>query len=75
MDLVLRAAKEDAHYQSLLRECAQLGEAYDRICQQLTEEDKEILEQYISVCENMEYRKLCLALEMWRFETEKNRLG
>ena len=75
MDLVLCAAKKDAHYQSLLQECVQLGEAYDRICRQLSEEEKETLERYISICENMEYRKLCLALELWSLETkQENRL-
>ena len=70
MDMVLRTAKKDAHYQALLRECVQLGDAYDQSCQKLSEEEKETLERYIYVCENMEYRKLCLALSLWRTETK-----
>lgn len=62
---LINAARADAHYQTLLRQCEELGEEYDRILQTLCPEDRELLDRYISICENMEYRKVCLAIEIW----------
>ena len=54
----------DAEYQKLLCACAALEADYARILHSLPERDREILEQYIALCEEMDHRQICIALEM-----------
>lgn len=54
-------AWEDAWYQELLRDCLTLEPEYIRIRDALSERDQDLLEHYISACEEMGYWKLQLA--------------
>lgn len=65
LQLLMQVVKTDTYYQSLLQECQELEVEYGRICDGLSQTDKELLDHYISVCENMEYRKLCISLAYW----------
>ncbi len=70
MAIIQKMVNSDPHYQQLLKESHSLGEEYTRICTMLPCADRDLLDQYISVCENMEYRKLCLALVLWAMSTQ-----
>ena len=59
---LLNLLKTDALYQSLLTQCLQAEERYHTICQALCEEDRLSIERYICLCEEMDHRKLQLAL-------------
>lgn len=54
-------AKKDAFYCDLLSKCAALSEDYHRIQSQLSPDDRETLERYISICEELEYQRTCMA--------------
>ena len=54
-------AKADAFYCDLLSKCAALSEDYHRIQSQLSPDDRETLERYISICEELEYQRTCMA--------------
>ena len=54
-------AKMDAFYCDLLSKCAALSEDYHRIHSQLCPDDRETLERYISICEELEYQRTCMA--------------
>lgn len=63
-DLELRisdAVKNDTFYQELLHLCKDAEPEYLRIRDALPEHDQELLDQYISTCEEMEYRRTVLA--------------
>ena len=60
---VIKMAKKDADYQQLLDQCNDLTPEYLSICEELTPEQQEILDRYISCCEEMEYRMAQLAYE------------
>jgi len=51
----------DSFYRELLDRCSALSDDYHRICSSLSEDDREKLEMYISICEELEYRRTCLA--------------
>jgi len=53
--------KNDAWYQSLLSEWEKYEQEYLRIRDALPEEDQFNLDQYISFCVELEYRRGCLA--------------
>ena len=55
-------AQEDEWYQQLLRECEKAEERYREILSGLSPSDKEAVENYIALCEEMEYRRTCLAI-------------
>lgn len=59
---LLALLKTDTLYQSLLTQCLQAEERYHAVCQALCEEDRLSIEHYISLCEEMDHRKLQLAL-------------
>lgn len=61
---LLAATKVDMEYRRLLAECQELEDAYTQIKDNLSEEDRELLERYIALCEELEYRRTCLAMEM-----------
>lgn len=53
--------QNDAVFQTLLAECMTCEAAYKRICRKLSEEDRELLERYITLCEELEHRRLLVA--------------
>ena len=58
------ATKKDPMYRELLAACIACEKDYIRIKNSLSKADQALLEQYISLCEEMEYRRTCLAMEM-----------
>ena len=52
----------DSIYQELLKSCLLLEPEYTRIRDALPDGDRELLEQYISLCEELDHRRLTLAL-------------
>lgn len=65
MELLMQVVRIDPPYQELYQQNLALEEDYLRIMASLPEADRDLLERYISVCENMEYRKVCLAIALW----------
>ena len=61
---LIEAIKKDAQHIKLLAACEQLEPEYERIAGSIPERDREILEKYISLCEELEYRRTCIALNM-----------
>lgn len=56
--------KHDEWYQILLADCAVAETDFLRIRESLSEADQEHLDLYISLCEELEYRRTCLALDL-----------
>lgn len=54
-------AKEDHLYCELLDRCSVLSADYHRIRCSLSDEDQDLLEMYISACEELEYQRACIA--------------
>lgn len=54
----------DPIYQQLLSDCLEAEANYLRILDMLSPEAQESIERYISFCQEMEYRKLSLLLEI-----------
>ncbi|MBE6975562.1 MAG: hypothetical protein E7436_08750 [Ruminococcaceae bacterium] len=52
----------DEIYQSTLSECLALETEYLRIVEQLPPQDRALLEHYIALCEELEYRRTDIAL-------------
>lgn len=65
MELLMQVVRIDPPYQDLYQQNLALEEDFLRIMASLSEADRDLLERYISVCENMEYRKTCLAIALW----------
>lgn len=55
-------AQEDEWYQQLLRQCEAAEVRYHEILSKLSQGDRETVEKYIALCEEMEYRRTCLAV-------------
>lgn len=53
---------KDKVYQEFLNSCLSLEPEYNRILGSLSDQDRKLLEQYISFCEEMDHRALMLAL-------------
>ena len=51
----------DEWYQQLLRECETAEVSYQKVLSRLSAADRETVEHYIALCEEMEYRRTCLA--------------
>ena len=60
-DWVDSLAKSDPEYRELDRQRLALEEAYSQFVEQLDEEDRELLLEYMDVVGNMHYRKTQLA--------------
>ena len=58
------ALRCDEWYQILLESCTKAERDFLRIRDMLSEHDKECLDNYISLCEELEYRRACLALQI-----------
>jgi len=56
--------KTDSIFQELLQQCILAEEQYRETLSRLSEDERESLERYISLCEELEYRRTVLALEM-----------
>lgn len=56
------AIRCDAEYQMLLKQCLDAETEYLRIRNSLSPEDQQVLERYLSLCEEMDHRKLVIAL-------------
>ena len=54
-------AGTDPYYQQLLSELKDAAGQYEHILASLSPESQEQLENYISLCEALEYRRTCLA--------------
>lgn len=54
----------DNEYQQLLQECKVLENEYIRIVGCLTEQDRDVLDRYIAVCEELEFRRCTLAAQI-----------
>lgn len=66
-DQILREqARKDDHYQALLRDYRAAETDYCRILQSLSAQDRELLERYISLGEELQYRMTVLACQIPR---------
>ena len=54
--------ERDMVYKQLKQRCQELEEDYERILKGLTEEERTVLERYISLCEEMDHRRLRLVM-------------
>ncbi len=64
--VILEAARKDAVYQDLLARCIAAEAGYLQILESLPPQQREQLEEYISLCEELEYRKTVLACSIPR---------
>lgn len=58
---ISQLAERDSFYQNLLQQCQALAIDYVRIQKSLSQEDQEILEHYIALCEELEYQRSRMA--------------
>ncbi len=61
--LLVQLTRRDGVYQTLLADCLALETEYRRILEQLSPEDRTLLERYITLCEELEYRRTEIALQ------------
>ncbi len=54
--------ERDMVCKQLKQRCQELEEDYERILKGLTEEERTVLERYISLCEEMDHRRLWLVM-------------
>ena len=54
----------DPIYQQLECECVIAEEAYQRTMDTLPQSKRQVIERYLSACEEIDHRKLTLALEL-----------
>ena len=64
--ILLEAARKDDHYQKLLRACREAEADYTAIRDSLSEDQREQLERYISLCEELQHRLTTLACQIPR---------
>lgn len=62
--MLFQAVHLDKAYQRLLAQATDLEPEYDRILAALPQEDRQLLERYISLGEKLEHRKLTLAMNL-----------
>ena len=70
---LIAAVRMDRDYQELLEQCRSLEEGYCRIMNGLSDSDRTLLDKYIAVCEDMQYRMTQLAYRMGQLNNERNR--
>lgn len=58
----LELLQQDREYKQLLYTCRQAEAAYEAMANTLTQEEKAIIEQYLSACEELDHRLLTIAL-------------
>ena len=61
-----QALARDAEYQALLKECRGLEEEYNQILDSLSLLDRELIERYIMLCEELDHRRAYLAVHLHR---------
>ena len=66
-ELANRAAK-DEHYQNCLQEVQKLEEMFLRLREMLSTPQRELLDRYISACEELDHAKVHLAYRMGQEE-------
>lgn len=64
IDALEQMCREDDWYQQWLNKAKALEPAYERIREKLAEADREILDQYIMACEEMDNTRQLLAFEL-----------
>lgn len=64
MQTLNQAVKKDVWYNDLLLEYVKYEEAYCRIRNALSQANQDILEEYISLCQELEYWRGCIAVEL-----------
>ena len=64
--ILWEAARRDPEYQALLARCRELEGPYRALLESLPPERQELLEAYISLCEELEHRMTVLACEIPR---------
>ena len=62
--MLTEKTKTDMLYQELLQACMEAERAYNEIAPTLPVEKREVVEKYLSVCEELEYRRTTLALSL-----------
>lgn len=67
VEMVKRLEKEPL-YQELLTECEQAQIVYDKIMEKLTPEERRSVEDYIALCEELDYQKVYTAYYCGRSE-------
>lgn len=67
---IIAAAKQDGEYQQLLAQCAEAEREYQQVLTRLPEGDAQLLEDYISSCEEMDHRLLRIAWELGKNHQE-----
>ena len=63
-NLLVILTRADTQYQRIKQECAALEEDYRRILAGLEECDRLVLERYIALCEELDHRRICIAMEL-----------
>ena len=59
---LLRLLKNDTIYQQMLEDCTAAESAYLAALRTLSDKDREAVEKYIGLCEEMDHRALTLAV-------------
>lgn len=57
---------KDPRYLRLFAQCQKYEDGYCRILRSLSQEDQDILEEYISLCQELEFRRGQIAAELPR---------
>lgn len=70
-DIIVSLSKQDEWYMELLDQCRNLEPEFRQIKAKLTEEEQELLDQYISTCEDMLYRQSQLAAQYFALHGAK----
>ena len=63
---LLQIVAKDPTYQKLLEECCAMEDQYKHILEGLSFPDREYIERYISACEELDHRRIYLALQLYR---------
>ena len=61
---LLELTSQDTIYQEYLKELEHMEELFAKLRGRLSPYDQEILDRYIALCEELEYRRTCLATEL-----------
>lgn len=63
---LIELTQADAWYQQLLKQCEEAEKRYQQIVNKLSDEERDSVERYIALCEELEYRRTCLAVTKTR---------
>lgn len=62
--ILTERAKTDQIYQALLEACIEAENAYNGIAPALSAQAREVVERYLTACEELEHRRTMLALSL-----------